>query len=115
MKSTQQILKAAYDLLKDPKHWTQGTQYRNKYEFPCHPKEAVSFCAVGAIFCQLDTHHYDGDQVAIVHLQQASWMLFGKLVQVLNDDLEPSKKIVHQNVLRVYEKALELCENDFKS
>ena len=46
-----QILKAAQDLIRDPKHWTQGAFARDAHGGPVPLKSvaAVCFCSAGAI------------------------------------------------------------------
>lgn len=48
--TTRDVLSAAWGLIEDPAHWTQGWAYRDADgEALDHQAGAVSFCAVGAI------------------------------------------------------------------
>lgn len=50
---TSEILTEAKALIADSKHWTQGTEARDAFGRPCHPRwsAAVCFCGVGALEC----------------------------------------------------------------
>ncbi len=51
MKSAYQILTEAADLIRDPAHWTQGVNARDRHGAPTgpHNPHAVCWCFAGAI------------------------------------------------------------------
>ena len=96
----------AYNLIKDPEHWTQGFYQKNKEGKNCPWREGYSFCAMGSLnFISGLKERDDSYHGALCILQRHSEKLFGSCIRTVNDSSPPA--IAHQNVLRVYESVME--------
>ena len=95
-----EILKAAKARIADKKHWCQRTlarTARGRGVHPCDP-EAVSWCAVGAIYS------VDGGNVLIGLLAEASKSIFGLPVAKVNNDTD--KEYAHACIMDIYDHAI---------
>ncbi len=94
-------IQKGYDIIKNIDRWAVGYYQYDKEGKKCPSAEGYSFCALGAIKYSKDSND------AWCALQRVSEELFGKAVQVVNDDTTVPHEVAHKNVLRIYETALE--------
>lgn len=96
----------SYDIIKDPKHWTQEFYQKDENGKNCPWREGYSFCALGSVNYVAGISDDDkGYHGAICILQRHSEKMFnGQALQVVNDSL-PSA-LAYQNVLRVFESVI---------
>lgn len=80
--TTNEILKAARDLIADPGHWTTNFPARNAagQGVSSSSKDAVKFCAYGAIAHVLGVDELDGPT-----LQRLSRHAHGVGISIIND------------------------------
>lgn len=92
---TVKILRAARDLISDPKKWTQGAYARdaNGDLCRCEGPEAASWCAFGVLWGRQDATYY------LVMCLPDSY----KTVAAFNDCS------THEEVLALYARAIELA------
>lgn len=103
--SVVQALKDGYEIIKNFGRWTQGCYARDVDGVSCGQlaPEAVSFCALGVL-----GHVTNGKCFkATCALQRVSESLFDRTVQEMNDSDKVFRLDAHQNVLRIYEWALD--------
>jgi len=110
-KPTPRQLKAircAYELIKNPKKWTQGAEAVNTSGRQVAPRsqDAVAWCAIGAI-AKCESRSYTANQ-AISVLNQHARAEFGKSVVKIND--APDSKTARREVLAAFRSFLKKYE-----
>lgn len=106
------LIQQAYELIKDPEHWTQGYYQKDKDGNRCKWRNGYSFCGLGVmnyihfirenITEEMEESYYH----AVCLLQRISEELFeGECIQTVNDATPFS--VAYANVLRIYQTALE--------
>lgn len=98
-----EVLREAYELIKDREHWTQGCAARTIEDHPCEAldPDAFSFCAVGAVQRTVDRA---GDDFDGWLFSEAMEFVGGEdPIVILNDEQG------HTAVLRAFKKAIELA------
>ena len=109
MKTTVEILKEAYGLIKNPAHWAQGCFCRKKNGNYTDWDNAHSYCANGAILAISYKNHVDYTEPYNA-LKSASFKLFGTAVIRVNDDQNLDLLEVHKNICLLYEEAITEAE-----
>lgn len=96
-----EALKAARELISDPKRWTQHHFSATTDGTPCDSQDpdARRFCALGAIL-RVRGVPLHADR----YLDEAGKKLFGMNVDQVNDTLQ------HDDVLQMFDKAIQLAE-----
>lgn len=110
MKTPTQILKDAYNLIKNKERWAQGYYQYDANGNYCDIKSGVKFCAVGALNKVTENDHEeeirDTIHYALCALQRMSEQLFeGEPIQAINDRPEPT--YAHCAVLQIYKATIE--------
>jgi hypothetical protein len=105
--SVLELLTRAQDLIRDPAHWTQGVNARDKNGFETNGfgDEAVCFCSYGA-FYRITARVDDDLQRAVKHaLGQAVKERMGEsfLIATFNDTH------THAEVMAMWDRAKELA------
>jgi len=101
-----QLLKEAKSLIEDPQHWNEEYFARNSKGQDCRSRdpEAVAWCAWGAINKVTDSHNNDA---AANFLYRSAFDLFKK-----KEIWEVNDCIGHTAVMQMYDRAIELAEQD---
>jgi hypothetical protein len=98
------ILKAARNLITDPKNWTKGTSARNKYGRKVTPwcSEAVCWCSMGAI-AKAANFPIENKEYSAAHEY---------LRVVMNSDVARfNDERTHRDVLNAFDTAINELEN----
>lgn len=109
-----EVIRRAYELIKNPRHWTQNAYARDRHGSLVSPTNdaAHQWCAIGA----LEAVAGDASFAATCLLQRVSEEMHnGDHVQVLNDGHRPGTRTppeAHLVVLGVYERCLEKYKDD---
>jgi hypothetical protein len=109
---TLEILKAARERIRDPKHWTTKAMARDANgKHIAHPMShrpiewhnAVCWCGTGAIHMEADQRH-ERPWGAVLALEDAAFRLFNLATISVNDILG------HEAIMRVFDDAIEAQE-----
>jgi len=107
MTDTLDVLKAAYHLLDDKKHWTQWTAARDTRGVPVKAtsKTAVEWCAAGAIEAKAELFQSRND--AWDRLDKLSFAMYGRDISWVNDELGYRQaRAVYRRAIRELETSL---------
>lgn len=118
--STVRILKQARRKIENPDNWVRGHYAIDKdgLSVDWYDRSAVGFCALGAV--KIAAYKVDPDIKAENVLRRACYELFNAPLVLINDDpyfgpkgtrkTRRTKKKMHADVLRVYDRAIEMAE-----
>lgn len=108
MKTTKQILVDARAIIDTPNKWRQGKLATDKdnQPVPFYSNKAERFCSVGAIYRATGSEYITPSRKAITALF-CSIPLDYDSVYEFNDDT----KTTHSDVLRVFDLAIEACND----
>lgn len=104
--TTVEILKAAKELISDPKRWTQGLFARNIEGLvsPVTSKDAVCWCAAGSLW------RVDGPSPTIQSQREAAYELLSNAMGGSVPDYNDTH--THIEVLAKFDEAIALAEEE---
>lgn len=100
--NTLDTLKAARELISDPRRWTQGCYARDELgnKTLCDASDACQWCALGSLL------HYRADISTFRLLSQAAHNIHDAKADSVND------RLGHAAVLKMFDAAIALAEKE---